>query len=62
MKVGDLVKYKEVTGWDDGKFGIVTQVLNDWAVVVNWAGSSYSYMENIDALEVVNEGWGFGLF
>tara|TARA_R110000824_G_scaffold28264_3_gene95189 strand:- start:866 stop:1039 length:174 start_codon:yes stop_codon:yes gene_type:complete len=57
MMVGDLVKYKKSTGWTRDKFGIIVSIINQWAVVVAWYGSDYKYMENIDVLEVVNEGW-----
>jgi len=55
MKVGDLVKYKEKSIWPNESIGVVTKVLNDWSVLVAWVGYDYSYIENIDLLEVINE-------
>lgn len=54
--VGDLVRYKESTGWNRDKFGIITSIMNQWSVIVVWYGSNYGYMENIDVLEIFHEG------
>tara|TARA_R110001599_G_scaffold16564_1_gene67109 strand:- start:480 stop:653 length:174 start_codon:yes stop_codon:yes gene_type:complete len=56
MMVGDLVRYKESTGWNRDKFGIITSIMNQWSVIVVWYGSNYGYMENIDVLEIFHEG------
>ena len=55
MKVGDLVRYKEQTIWPTESIGVITKIINDWSVLVAWAGYDYSYIENKDLLEVINE-------
>ena len=55
MKVGDLVQISRNKRWNE--YGLIVKIVSECMVEVVWAGKEYSYLEVIDNLEVVNEGW-----